>query len=110
MKVRKALSRRTKASNNRAAQAFRQAAVSVGRSDSELGAYYRKMQARKGPGAGITATAHKMARIYYSLVKKGQEYEEGRAQDYQERERERMVSSLRKRAKGLGYELVEIAA
>jgi transposase len=59
----KVLSRRTKASNNRAAQAFRQAAVSVGRSDSELGAYYRKMQARKGPGAAITATAHKMARI-----------------------------------------------
>jgi hypothetical protein len=106
----KVLSSRTKASNNRAAQAFRQAAVSVARSESELGAYYRRMQARKGPGAAITATAHKLARLYYSLVKQGQEYEEGRAEAYQERQRERVVSSLRKRAKGLGYELVEIAA
>jgi transposase len=76
----------------------------------KLGAYYRRMQARKGPGAAITATAHKMARLYYSLVKQGQEYEEGRAEAYQERQRERAVTSLRKRAKGLGYELVEIAA
>jgi transposase len=106
----KVLSSRTKASNNRAAQAFRQAAVSVARSESELGTYYRRMQARKGPAAAITATAHKMARLYYSLVKQGQEYEEGRAEAYQERQRERAVSSLRKRAKGLGYELVEVAA
>ena len=106
----KVLSSRTKASNNRAAQAFRQAAVSVARSESELGRYYRRMQARKGPGAAITATAHKMARLYYSLVKQGQEYEEGRAEAYQEGQRERAVTSLRKRAKGLGYELVEIAA
>jgi transposase len=106
----KVLSSRTKASNNRAAQAFRQAAVSVARSESEFGAYYRRMQARKGPGAAITATAHKLARLYYSLVKQGQEYEEGRAEANQQRQRERVVSSLRKRAKGLGYELVEIAA
>ena len=106
----KVLSSRTRASNNRAAQAFRQAAVSVGRSESEMGAYYRRMQGRKGPGAAITATAHKLARLYYSMVKNGQEYEEGRAEAYQERQRERMVSSLRKRAKGLGYELVEVAA
>jgi transposase len=106
----KVLSSRTKASSNRAAQAFRQAAVSVARSDSELGGYYRRMQARKGPAAAITATAHKLARLYYSLVKQGQEYEEGRARAYEERQRERVVASLRKRAKGLGYELVALAA
>jgi transposase len=106
----KVLSSRTKASSNRAAQAFRQAAVSVARSDGELGAYYRRMQGRKGPGAAITATAHKLARTYYSMVKNGQEYEEGRAGVYEQRQRERVVTSLRKRAKGLGYELVEIAA
>lgn len=106
----KVLSSRTKASSNRAAMAFRQAAVSVARSQSELGAYYRRMQARKGPAAAITATAHKLARMYYSMVKKGQEYEEGRAREYEEKQRERVVSSLRKRAKGLGYELVALAA
>jgi hypothetical protein len=106
----KVLSSKTKPSKNRAAQAFRQAAVSVARSDSELGAYYRRMQARKGPAAAITATAHKLARLYYSLVKQGQEYEEGRARAYEEQQRERVVASLRKRAKGLGYELVELVA
>jgi len=106
----KVLSSRTQASRNRAAIAFRQAAVSVARSKSELGAYYRRMQARKGPGAAITATAHKLARLYYSLVKNGQEYDEGRARADEERQRERMVTNLRKRAKGLGYELVALAA
>jgi transposase len=106
----KVLSSRTQASRNRAAQAFRQAAVSVARSKSELGAYYRRMQARKGPGAAITATAHKLARLYYSLVKHGEEYDEERAQADQKMQRERMVTNLRKRAKGLGYELVAVAA
>lgn len=106
----KVLSSKTKASKNRAAAAFRQAAASLARSDSELGAYYRRMQARKGPGAAITATAHKLARLYYSLVKQGREYEEGGARAYEERQRERVVASLRKRAKGLGYELVALAA
>jgi transposase len=106
----KVLSSKTKVSKNRAAVAFRQAAVSVARSDSELGAYYRRMQARKGPGAAITATAHKLARIYYHLIKEGCEYEEGGARAYEERQRERTVANLRKRAKGLGYELVVVAA
>jgi transposase len=106
----KVLSSRTQASRNRAAQAFRQAAVSVARSESELGAYYRRMQARKGPGAAITATAHKLARLYYSLVKNRQEYDEGRVRADAEKQRERMVTNLRKRAKGLGFELVAVAA
>lgn len=106
----KVLSSRTQASRNRAAIAFRQAAVSVARSQSELGMYYRRMQARKGPGAAITATAHKLARLYYSLVKNGQEYDEGRTRADEERQRERMVANLRKRAKGLGFELVAVAA
>jgi transposase len=69
----KVLSSRTQASRNRAAQAFRQAAVSVARRESELGGYYRRMQGGKEPVAAITATAHKLARLYYRLVKNGQE-------------------------------------
>jgi transposase len=84
--------------------------VSAGRSQSEVGAYYRRMQGRKGPAAAITATAHKLARLYYSMVKNGQEYEEGRAGEYEQRQRERVVANLRKRAKGLGYESVAVAA
>jgi transposase len=104
------LSSRTKASSNRAAGAFRQAAVSVQRSDSELGAYFRRMRARKGPASAVTATAHKIARIYYSLLTHGGEYEEQGAKVYDQKQHERMVKSLRMRARTLGYELVEKAA
>ena len=55
----------------------------------------------------MTATAHKLARISYSLVKTGREYKERGAVAYQERERERELASLAKRAQGLGYVLVE---
>jgi transposase len=105
----KVLSTRTKASNNRAAQAFRQAAVSVQGSDSELGAYYRRMKARMGGAKAVTATAHKLARVYYRMVKHGEEYVEEGARAYEEKHRQRMVSNLRKKARGLGYELVAAA-
>ncbi|HXG94797.1 MAG TPA: hypothetical protein VNN73_20835 [Blastocatellia bacterium] len=59
--------------------------------------------------AAVTATGHKLARIYYRLVKHGEEYVEVGARAYEEKHRERVVSNLRKRARGLGYELVAAA-
>lgn len=105
----KVLSSKTKASSNRAAQAFRQAAVSVQGSDSELGGYYRRMKARLGGAKAVTATAHKLARVYYRMVKNGEEYVEAGARAYEEKHRQRVVSNLKKRARGLGYELVAVA-
>jgi transposase len=105
----KVLSSKTRTSRNRAAQAFRQAAVSVQGSESELGGYFRRMKARLGSAAAVTATGHKIARIYYRLVKYGEEYEEVGARAYEEKHRQRVVSNLRKRARGLGYELVAAA-
>ena len=62
------------------------------------------------PDAG-DATAHKPARIYYSLEKQGREYEERRgAEAYEQREREQVLANVRRRARGLGYELVEQVA
>jgi transposase len=106
----KELSSRTNPSRNRAAAAFRQAAVSVKASQSELGAFYRRKRAQKGPASAATATAHKIARLYYSLVKNGTEYQEQGARAYEERERARIVANLKKRAKTLGFELVAKAA
>lgn len=68
----KVLRSRTQKVVNRAAQAFRQAAQSVSRSDSALGAFYRTMRARKGPQQATVATAHKIARIVYHLLKYGE--------------------------------------
>ncbi len=90
--------------------AFRQAAVSVEKSQSELRAFYRRKRSQKGPASAATATAHKIARLYYSLVKNGAEYEEQGARAYEERERERIVAKLKKRAKSFGFELVAKAA
>jgi transposase len=61
----KILDRRTKRNANRAAQAFRMAASSLARSQTSLGAFYRRIRSRTGGRQAITATAHKLARLYY---------------------------------------------
>ncbi len=105
----KVLSRQTQPSRNRAAAAFRQAAVSVSRSESALGAFYRRIRARLGPAKAATAPAHKIARLFYSLLKHGGEYKDAGAAAYEEKYRARVVHSLRKRARALGYELAPTA-
>ena len=95
---------------NRAAAAFRRAAVSVGRSESALGAFYRRLKNRIGAAAVVTATAHKLARLYWTLLQFGQEYVDAGAKIYEQRYRQRVVLSLRKRAKALGYELAPLVA
>jgi transposase len=105
----KVLSWKTRSSRNRAAQAFRQAAVSLQASESELGGYFRRRKARSGSAAAETARGHKIARIYYRVVKYGEEYVEVGARAYEEKHRQREGSNLRKRARGLGYELVVAA-
>lgn len=90
---------------NRAAQAFRQAAQAVTRSDSALGAYYRAMRARKGPMQATVATAHKIARIFYHLLKYGEAYQEESGAEYEQKRRERERRQLERRANKLGYTL-----
>jgi transposase len=104
----KVLSSKTKTSSNRAAAAFRQAAVSAERSQSEIGAFYRRKKAHLGPAQAVTATAHKIARIYYHLMKTGEEYVDGGAQASDKKYQERVLSNLKKRARGLGFELVAV--
>ena len=96
--------------SNRAATAFRQAAISTQASDSDLGAYYRRMKARLGGPKAVTVTAHKLARLYYRLVKHGEEYVEAGARVYEEKHRERVIRSLQKRARGRGFELLATAS
>jgi hypothetical protein len=105
----KVLRSRTRKVVNRAAQAFRQAAQAVTRSDSALGAYYRSMRARKGPMQANVATAHKIARIVYHLLKYGEVYEERSAGEYEQQRQERELRHLRRRAQKLGYTLTETA-
>ncbi len=105
----KILTSKTKKSKNRAAQAFRMAAQSVSRSNSAFGAFYRKMRVKHGGGAkAITATAHKIARIFYFMLKHKQEYIDPGQQDYEQKYQERTIKNLKRKAKTLGMELVPI--
>jgi transposase len=99
-------SRRTRRVNNRAATALRVAAQSLHRSNSALGSYYRRMKARLGAGKATTATAHKLARLYYRLIKHGEAYVAQSQAQYEALRRDRDIRALQRRARHFGLELV----
>jgi transposase len=103
----KVLSRGTKPSANRVATALRLAASCLQRSQSALGAFFRRMKARLGTPKAITATAHKLARLIYTMLKHGTAYVRQSLADYEQHYRDRMVQSLTRRAKALGYALIQ---
>ncbi|MFN0156370.1 MAG: IS110 family transposase [Gaiella sp.] len=102
----KKLSGRTKPSASRAAAALRLAARSLYHSKSALGAFFRRLKARLGAPKAITATAHKLARLIYRMIKFGTEYVDRGQEYYDRRYRTRVVSTLMRRAEELGYSLV----
>jgi len=99
-------SSRTRKVVNRAANAFRMAAQAVRRTKSALGAYYRRIQARLGAPKAITATAHKIARIFYSIWKHGDEFHDIGELKYEEKYRERVLKNMKKRGKQMGFEVI----
>jgi transposase len=102
------LSSRTRRVNNRAATILRLAAMMLGKTDTPLGAFYRRKRAQLGAPKAITATARKLACLIYRLIKAGQGYQEADARPYELKYKDQVVRSLRKRAAGLGFELVEL--
>ncbi len=105
----KVLNGATKRSPNRAAQALRLAAMALRHSQSALGAYYRRLCARLDKWRAITAAAHKLARLIYTLLAKGAEYVDQGELYYEERHRQRVLHHLTKRAETMGYSLVSMA-
>jgi transposase len=101
----KVLSSKTRTSSNRAAAMFRMAAMAVGRTDTALGAFYRRLAARKGKPAAITATARKIAVLFYNMLRYGLEYQDPGAEYYDQQHRQRVIKNLKRRAQSLGYEL-----
>ena len=99
----KVLSSRTKRSGSRAASLLRLAAVSVGRTETALGAFYRRLSSRVGKAKAITATARKIAVLFYNAMRYGMEYVDPGASYYETRYRERVVRNLQRRANALGY-------
>lgn len=100
------VSSKTKPTASRAAVIVRIAAASLHHSQSALGAYYRRMAAGIGKPQAVTATAHKLARIVYSLLKYGTEYTDVGQEYYERQYQDRVLRNLQQRAKSLGFELV----
>ena len=104
----KVLSGKTKRCVNRAAQALRLAAAALRSSKSALGAYFRRLCSRMDKPKAVTAAAHKLARLIYTMLTKGQEYTDQGQDYYEERYRERVLRALSQRAAKLGMKMVAI--
>lgn len=102
----KRLSSRTKRTQNRANTALRMAAQSLSHSHSALGGYYRRQRARQGAPKAITATAHKLARIVYYMLKERQPYRDPGQGYYEQQYQERLLKKLKRQAAELGLQLV----
>lgn len=101
----KILSAKTKRVVNRAAQALRLAAASLRASKSALGAYYRRLCARMDKPKAVTAAAHKLARLIYTMLTRGEEYTDQGQEQYERQHRERTLRNLAKRAEQMGMKL-----
>jgi transposase len=100
------LSSRTQPSANRAAAILRMTAMSLGRTQTALGAFYRRLAVRIGKPQAITATARKLAILVYRALKGELVYRDPGADAYDIQQRRRVLRQLRQRAATLGFELV----
>jgi transposase len=102
----KVLGSKTRHVTHRLAAAFRLSAFGLGRSNSVLGEFCRRMKSRLGKAEGITATAHKIARILYTMITTGSAYDEKIAGQTSPASIARKVHNLKNRAAALGFTLV----
>ena len=86
------------------------AAQGLHNSKSALGAYLRRQKARLGAPKAITATAHKLAIVFYSMLRYGQPYVDAGANYYEQQYQHRVMRNLRRRAHDMGFELVPAEA
>ena len=104
----KILKTSTRKSDNKVAASLRLCAQSLSRSHTKLGDFCRKMKGRLGKAEGITATAHKLARILYAMIKTKKTYDESLAFKTTPEKEARRLNRLITSAKNLGFDLVPI--
>ncbi|HEX4337847.1 MAG TPA: IS110 family transposase [Polyangiaceae bacterium] len=103
------LSSKTRRSSNRVAALLRIAAVNIGRTHTALGAFYRRLGARAGKAKAVTATARKLATLFYNALRFGMAYADPGADHYEKHYRDRVVHQLHRRARQMGFVLVQNA-
>lgn len=101
----KVLSAHTRKTSSRLTVALRLAAVTVGRSNTALGAFYRRLAGRIGCAKAVTATARKIAVLFYNAMRYGMDYRDPGADHYEQQYRERVIKQLHRRAAQFGYAL-----
>ncbi len=99
------LSSHTRKTTNRVAALLRLAAVTVGKTDTALGAFYRRLAARIGKAKAVTATARKIAVLFYNAMRFGMKYADLGADHYEQRYKERVIKQLHRRAAQFGFSL-----
>ena len=98
----KVLSAHTRKTSSRLTVALRLAAVTVGRSNTALGAFYRRLAGRIGNAKAVTATARKIAVLFYNAMRYGQDYRDPGADLYEQQYRDRVIKQLHRRAAQFG--------
>jgi len=106
----KILSAKTRPGKSRAALALRQAAQTLEHSENHLGQFFRRMRAKLGRAEAITAVAHKLARIFFAMVRTGQAYDESALAKADVRQRAQQEARLRRQARQIGFQLVPMEA
>ena len=102
----KILDRRTRQVKHRGATALRQAASAWLRSQSYLGAQYRRLRTRLGAPKAMTAMARKLACLFDRLIQHGQQYVDKGTEYYEERYREQQIRAVLRKAHKLGLQVV----
>jgi transposase len=100
------LSSRTRKSSNRAAVVLRIAAVNIGKTHTALGAFYRRLAARAGKAKAVTATARKLAVLFYNSLRFGMKYVDPGENHYEANYQNRVLHQLHRRAKQMGFTMV----
>jgi len=104
----KVLKAKTRSVKNRVAAALRLGALGLCNAKGKMGQYSRRIKGRLGKAEGITATAHKLARIIYSMIVTGRPYDEHEAFKITPQTAKKQINRLQKQAEALGFQIVAI--
>ena len=85
------------------------AAFALAHADCAIGAFYRRVRAKHGGPAAITATAHKLSRIIYKMLKEKMGFIDLGADHYEEKHKSRIINNLKHRAESFGFQLVPVS-
>lgn len=82
--------------------------MTLSKTSTALGAFYRRLSARVGKSKAVTATARKIATLFYNALRHGQNYIDPGANYYEERYQKRLLGHISRKAATFGYVLQKI--